>query len=124
MRQLEIRQIKVLFREQFGVATRSQLRNLGVTPKVEAAKVASGEWDRPTARVVRESGSARSPAQGLMIALLEAGPAAVVSHQSAAWLWGVMPVPARHAVTVRRTSEARRGPFRVHPGRRAPHRGR
>jgi hypothetical protein len=37
-----------------------------------------------------------------MIGIIEAGDDAIASHQSAAWLWDLLPPPTRHAVTVRR----------------------
>lgn len=114
MKTLDLRQVGARFRCQYGAASRSELRALGVTAKYEQARVARGEWERPTPRVVRLAGSPRSPEQDLMVALLEAGPAAVASHQSAAWLWGLLPVPARHSVTVGMASRWRAGPFDVH----------
>ncbi len=114
MKKLDLRQVGARFRRQYGVAARSELRALGVTAKNEQARVARGEWERPSARVVRVAGSPRSPEQDLMVALLEAGPAAVASHQSAAWLWGLLPPPARHAVTVGMASRWRPGRFDVH----------
>jgi very-short-patch-repair endonuclease len=120
MRKLDARQVSTRFRRQHGVAARSELRGLGVTAGMEAVRVARGEWERPTARVVRLAGSPRSPEQGLMIALLEAGPAAVASHESAAWLWGLLPAPARHAVTMSHVASARKGPFTLHRLRGGP----
>ena len=73
-----------------------------------------GEWDRPAIGIVRMVGASDSPRQRLMIALLEAGPAAVVSHQSAAWIWGILDAPEVHHVTVPLGLYAPRGPFRIH----------
>jgi very-short-patch-repair endonuclease len=73
---------------------------MGVTADYERGKVERGEWDRPSPRVVREVVAPRTPEQALMIAVIEAGPTAVASHQSAAWLWGLLPGPDRHALTV------------------------
>lgn len=114
MRQLDLRQVAARFRRQYGVASRRELRALGVTAGYERVRVNRGEWDRPTSRVLRLAGSPRSPEQDLMIALLDVGPAAVASHQSAAWLWGLLPAPARHAVTVGLEARWRAGPFDVH----------
>ena len=108
------RSVSRLFKRQYGAAARSQLRNLGITARVENSKVAAGEWERPTRQVVRLAGSAPSAEQDLMVALLEAGPSAIVSHESAAWLWGLLPPPARHSVMVVRSVSARGGPFRLH----------
>lgn len=102
------------FRRQHGVMSRSELRAEGVTAAQERAAVARGEWERPTRRVVRNAGSAITPEQGLMIALLEMGPTAIVSHQSAAWLWRLVGPPARHAVTVGLDTAWRSGAFDLH----------
>lgn len=108
------RQIAHRFRDQYGVIGRSQLRSMGVTARYERAQVLSGEWERPTVRVLRLSGSSPSPEQSLMVALLEAAPSAVASHQSAAWLWDLLPAPERHAVTVAASVPWRSGDFDMH----------
>jgi very-short-patch-repair endonuclease len=102
------------FQHQYGVASRPELRALGVSAKVEQQHVARGEWDRPSKRVLRLVGATRSPEQDIMIALLEAGPSAIVSHESAAWLWDLLAAPDRHAVTVGPKATTRKGPFALH----------
>jgi very-short-patch-repair endonuclease len=102
------------FAAQYGVASRQELRSHGITARVEQQRVARGEWERPTRRVVRVAASPRSPEQDLMIAVLEVGPTAVASHTSAAWLWGMARPPDRHEVTVGRHAGTRPGPFVVH----------
>lgn len=114
MRKIDARQVASRFRRQYGVASRKELRALGVTAGHERIRVSRGEWDRPTSRVLRLAGSPALPEQDLMIALLDVGPAAVASHQSAAWLWGLLPVPTRHAVTVGLETRWRAGAFDVH----------
>jgi hypothetical protein len=89
------------FQAQYGVAGRQELRALGVSARLEQSKVASGEWDRPTPGVVRVVAAPRITEQALMIGIIAAGYDAVASHQSAAWLWDLLPPPSRHAVTVR-----------------------
>lgn len=90
------------FRDQHGVASSAELRALGVTAGVRRARLAAGEWDTPAPGVVRIVGSPRTPEQALMIAVLGAGTTAVASHQSAAWLWRLLPPPEHHSVTVHR----------------------
>lgn len=97
--------LRYLFRDQYGVVARSQVRAAGVSASMERDRIGAGEWDRPARGVVRLVGAPVSEEQRLMVALLGAGPAAVVSHQSAAWLWGLLPAPARHAVTVPRNAD-------------------
>lgn len=120
MRTLDLRQISARFRRQYGVAGRRELRGLGVSADYERVRVARGEWERPTSRVLRLAGSPVSPEQALMIALLDVGSAAVASHQSAAWLWGMLPPPERHAVTVGLDTRWRPGPFDLHRLQGAP----
>ena len=55
-----------------------------------------------------------------MIALLEAGPSSIASHQSAAWLWGLLSPPNRHSVTVAREVPRRPGAFTTHRLRGTP----
>ncbi|HWE57474.1 MAG TPA: hypothetical protein VG435_18350 [Acidimicrobiales bacterium] len=76
--------------------------------------MARGEWERPAVRVVRLAGSRETPEQRLMMALIEAGPGAVASHQSAAWLWALLPAPDRPAVTVPSVAPARQCHFDLH----------
>lgn len=102
MKTTEMRELQLRFASQHGLVSREQLRLLGVSSAVEAERVRRGEWQRAGAKVVRLAGSPRTPAQRLMAACLEIGPSAVASHQSAAWLWGLLPEPRRHAVTVAR----------------------
>src|SRR5437660_539034 len=74
------RALSDLFRQQYAVAARLQLRAIGVTADQEHHRVASGAWDRPSPRVVRVAGSPRSPEQDLTTALLATGPTAVESR--------------------------------------------
>jgi hypothetical protein len=114
MKRAETRAITALFRSQHGVATRSQLRLHGVTAEAERRRVSNGEWDRPTALIVRAVATRPTTEQALMIALLVAGPGAVASHESAAWLWDLAPAPERPAVTTTTKRRHRTGPFVIH----------
>lgn len=90
------------FAAQHGVLARAELRALGVDFHNERRRLQSGDWARAGKRVVRLAAAPVTPQQRLMAACLEAGKGAVASHQSAAWLWGLIDAPARHAVTVPR----------------------
>jgi hypothetical protein len=114
MKGVDSRLVSRRFRSQYGVMSRRELRALGVTAKAEARRVSAGEWERPTPRVVRLAGSTPGPEQALMTALLEAGPGAVASHQSAVWLWDLSAPPERHSVTVGVGTGWRPGPFDIH----------
>jgi very-short-patch-repair endonuclease len=107
-------EVSRLFRQQHGVASRAQLRSLGVTPAMVRLRVAREEWELVTPRVVRVAGSRMTPEQALAVALVEAGPRAVASHESAAWLWDLLVPPERPAVTVPPGAWNPHGPFRVH----------
>ena len=102
MKQVQSRELLHRFRSQHGVVSRSELRLLGITDWAERTKVARGEWERAGKRVIRLAGVPITPEQRLMAACLEAGPSAAASHQSAAWLWDLVPCPDRPAVTVAR----------------------
>jgi hypothetical protein len=85
------------------LATEKSLRLLGVTYAEQRHRVQTGEWDLPAPGVVRLAGSVSTPEQALLAACLSAGTSGVGSHQSAAWMWGLLErVPSRHAITVAR----------------------
>ncbi|HLJ09203.1 MAG TPA: type IV toxin-antitoxin system AbiEi family antitoxin domain-containing protein [Acidimicrobiia bacterium] len=94
-----------LAERQYGVFTGQQAFDAGLNQGQLNRRVANGAWERVHRGVFRVAGSAPSPHQRLMIACLSAGPAAVVSHAAAAWLWGLpggdpspqvtLPLPAR-----------------------------
>jgi very-short-patch-repair endonuclease/predicted transcriptional regulator of viral defense system len=108
MKPVEVRALRLRFRDQHGLVTRRELRALGVTPDQERHRRATGEWEQPAPGVIRLAGSPRSPEQDLMVACLAASPSAVASHQSAAWMWGLLDrPPARHAVTISRDATGR-----------------
>jgi very-short-patch-repair endonuclease len=83
------------------VSTR-ELRLLGVTAASQRRRITAGDWELVAPGVVRLASAPRSAEQSLLAACLAAGPTAVASHQSAAWMWGLAAVPDRHAVTVAR----------------------
>lgn len=102
------------FRDQHGAASTSELRALGVTAAFQRGRVKAGDWDVPAPGVVRVVGSPRTPEQALMIAVLACGMTAAASHQSAAWMWGLLPPPERHAVTVHRNMSKRPRGMTIH----------
>ena len=102
------------FKSQHALICRSELRLLGVSARVEREKIGRGEWEKMGRRVIRLAGSRATPEQRLLAACLDAGPTALASHQSAAWLWGLAPCPDRPAVTIRRNSPTRLEGLEVH----------
>lgn len=102
MKDSESRELRRRFASQYGLVTRAQLRALGVDSRVERRKIQSGQWSRVGKTVIRLVSNGRSLEQGLLAACLGAGPAAVASHQSAAWLWGLLEPPRRPSIVVPR----------------------
>jgi very-short-patch-repair endonuclease len=90
------------------LVTQRDLRLLGVTAAEERRYRATGEWEVAAPGVYRLAGSPRTPHQDLLAACLACGLTEVASHQSAAWMWGLLDrCPDRHAVTVARTGRTR-----------------
>jgi very-short-patch-repair endonuclease len=114
------RELRSRFRAQHALITRAEARGLGVTARQEGALVATGEWERLAGGVIRLAGSPRTPEQDLLAACLAGGPTAVASHQSAAWLWELGPVPDRHAITIARTATSGARLVEVHRPRDYP----
>jgi len=115
-----VREVARRFRDQYGVTSRSQLRAIGVTRHQVRLRVACGEWEEVGSTVVRLGGSALTPEQALMVLCLGAGPEALASHLSAAWLWRLAEPPERHAVIVARGRSARTNRGDVHRPRDYP----
>jgi very-short-patch-repair endonuclease len=113
------RRIASLAAEQFGVVARGQLREVGLTESGIARRVDAGRLHR----VRRGVYSVGHPVLGrharLLAAVLSCGPGAVLSHASAAALWGLRPSDAAYIdVTVFGPSRRRGAGLRVHRARR------
>jgi Transcriptional regulator, AbiEi antitoxin len=90
---------------QNGVLTRRQALSAGITDKAIAANLRQGRWQRLRPGVYATFSGAPSPDCLLWAAVLRAGPRAVLSHQTAARLWGLSgPATAAIHVTVPRGS--------------------
>lgn len=79
--------MRLLAEVQHSVLAREQARALGATTPALRNRLAGPDWDAPTNRVLRLTGSVHSIRQRLMIAVLDAGAGSAVSHRSAAALW-------------------------------------
>ena len=102
--------ISMLAGAQHGVASRSQLLDLGVTADAIKARIAAGRLIR-LHRGVYAVGHMRLTREGRwMAAVLAAGASTVLSHRSAAALWGLRQHGGRPEVTV---PPGRRGPPRL-----------
>ncbi len=75
----------------YGVISRRQALELGLTSAQINARLRSGAWDVVYRGVYHLAGSPRDLLSDLRAALLVGGPGAAVSHRSAAWLWGITP---------------------------------
>lgn len=78
-----------LAERQHGLVARRQADSLGLTRRAWRHRLQRGDWQPLTDRVARRTGSAPTDEQRLLAAVLDAGPSAFVSHQSAAAMWGV-----------------------------------
>jgi hypothetical protein len=87
------RRIARLAATQDGLAARRQLRALGLGAKAIDHRLAIGRY-ATVFRGVYALGHAALPPRGwARAALLAVGDDAVLSHRSAAWLWGLCPAP-------------------------------
>jgi very-short-patch-repair endonuclease len=84
-----LRSLTELACRQHGVVSVPQLTALGATRHVIGHLIASGQWERLSPLVLRRTGSPATRRQQLMIAVLDAGAEAGLSHLVAARLWGV-----------------------------------
>lgn len=109
------RQAWELARRQHGVVTRGQLLDLGFSPEAIKHRVQKGRL-HPVVRGVYAVGRRHLNREGRwMAAVLACSPEAVLSHRSAAALWGFGSEHPHHIdVSVRRTSEARLNGVRCH----------
>lgn len=102
------------FDHHHGVISRQEALALGLSPTQVVRLHTSGRWQRVLPGVYAPSGVALRAAGRLTAACLYAGPAAVASHRSAAWLWGLLPAPAVPAVSTRRGRPRPRPGLEVH----------
>src|ERR1700722_18132601 len=81
-----------------GVITFAEARRLGAGEAYIRHQVAAGLWTRSSKGVYVAVSAPATPHQAIRVALAGAGPSALASHLSAAWLWHllVQPPPAVH----------------------------
>jgi hypothetical protein len=89
---------------QDALITLLQARAVGLTEWAVRRRVATGRWDQLLPGVHKIVGAPTTDRQRVRAAQLWAGGAAVVSHRSAGWLWGLdaMGPPSSPEVTVPR----------------------
>jgi very-short-patch-repair endonuclease/predicted transcriptional regulator of viral defense system len=109
------RDIAALAASQFGVVARAQLRGLGLTDSAIARRVAAGRLHRVRRAVYAVGHPALGGDARWLAAVLACGSGAVLSHSSAAALWGLRPSAAASIDVTVRGASRRRGPnLRVH----------
>jgi very-short-patch-repair endonuclease len=118
-----------LVERQHGAVSRRQLLELGLTPEAVTHRLLTGRL-HTVARGVYAVGRPDLPREGRWFAaLLSCGPSSVLSHRSAAALWGFHPDDrALTDLTVSTTARRRRPGVVVHhralaPGERTVHQG-
>lgn len=79
--------MRLLAERQHGVVTRSQARALAPSRDALRARIRSPGWVEATPLVLTMAGATPSFYRRCMIAVLDAGPGALVSHVTAAYLW-------------------------------------
>lgn len=103
-----------LVRRQHGVVARSQLLRLGIGSRSIEHRIAKGRL-HPLWRGVYAVGRPEATQKGRwMAAVLACGPMALLSHRSAAALWGIAPVPRAGPIEVVADVDRRRAGVRVH----------
>ena len=103
-----------------GVISARQAELLGISGATLGRLVSSGRLVRMLYGVYVDGSKAIGPRTALAAAMVAAGRGAVVSHQSAAWLWGLQDrPPARPTLTVPRDRRFRSPAVEAHHAARA-----
>jgi very-short-patch-repair endonuclease len=106
--------ISMIAGHQHGLVSRAQLHGIGLSASAIDRRITNGGLHRIRPGVYAVGHRALLPRARLMAAVLACGPGAVVSHASAAALWGIRPSAAtRIDVTVADRRRGRAG-VRVH----------
>jgi predicted transcriptional regulator of viral defense system len=107
--------------QQAGYFTAAQARQAGFSRSLLSYHVGGGRFVRARPHVYRLAQFPASSHEDLYVAWLEAGPEAVISHDSALALYGLSDLlPAQVHVTVPRTASRRRRGIRLHTKRLSP----
>ncbi|HYF47600.1 MAG TPA: hypothetical protein VD926_15400 [Acidimicrobiales bacterium] len=113
-------EVLALAASQHAVLGRDQVRSLGGSRQWETRQTERGIWELVNRRVLRLCGSVDTVQQRLMAAVVDIGGGTVVSHQSAAWLWGLQGFAAQpaHVTALRDVRRHRDALGLVHEPRR------
>lgn len=102
---------------QYGLFTHQQATAVGFTRGAISRRVRSGIWERSLPRVFRLAGMPTRGRQAALAACLWAGADAVVSHETAAVLWGLEGIRTRRVhVTMPATQRPISSLVEVHRG--------
>jgi hypothetical protein len=85
------KQLDLLASRQYGLLERSQVLAIVVSEAFIDNQLKQGRWVIRHPDVYLVAGAPWSPEQDILAALLALGSAAVASHRTALWLWGVGP---------------------------------
>ncbi len=100
---------------QHSLILRAQVLGLGMTDEMVDHRIATGRWARVAPGLYRIAGVPVTWHQRALAACLVSGPGAVVSHRSAAVVWGVSGFrPGPVEITVPAGRSGRNGLARVH----------
>jgi len=107
--------------QQAGYFTTAQARQARFSPSLLSYHLDTGRFERVRPRVYRLVQFPASPHEDLYVAWLQAGPKAVISHDSALALYDLSDLlPDQIHVTVPRTTSRRRPGLRLHTKRLEP----
>lgn len=106
----------VIASSQYGLVTRAQLHGQGFNRNRITRWVQTGRLTRIYSKVFALPGSAPTPERAVLSRVLETGTSALVSHTTAAWVWGIAgygPEPV-HVVVPRHNRQHAHLPWHVH----------
>src|ERR1700755_3271385 len=83
------RSVRELAESQHGVVSRAHARDLGISDAAISRRTSDGLWTRVLPGVFRISGAPQTDLQLPMAAVFWAGEGAVLSHATAARIWGI-----------------------------------
>jgi very-short-patch-repair endonuclease len=106
-------EVLALAEMQHGVVAQWQARSLHLSSKQICLRITRDELERLTPNVLRARGAASTDHQRAMAAVLDAGPGSVLSHQSAAALWGLPSFDFRNLHVTRLRSGRRHAPLAI-----------
>jgi very-short-patch-repair endonuclease len=106
--------IDQLARRHENVITRAQVLSLGAGPRLIARRLENGRWQRLHNGIYLVGPAPPTPRARARAALLACGEGAVLSHRTAAEMWGMLPPGDELHVTVPGRNPGQREGVRVH----------